>query len=94
MPSLYTLNLLESMGSIGWMVPSVLVGIQWSGNEVLHWLGLRKFKVSDNDTCVCVYIYHAYICVHMFVCTLLEMEHLKHACFSTFHGATTSDFHA
>ena len=54
MPSLYALNLLESMGSIRWMVPSVLVGIQWSGNEVLHWLGLQKFKASDNDMCVCV----------------------------------------
>ena len=37
MPSQYALNLVESMGSVGWMVPTVLLGIRWSGNEVLHW---------------------------------------------------------
>ena len=50
MPSLYAL---ESMGSIGWMVPPVLLSIQWSGNEVLHWSGLQKFKAGD-DVCACV----------------------------------------
>ena len=54
MPSLYALNLLESMGGVGWMVPPVLLGIQWSGNEVLRWSGLQKFKASDNDVCSCV----------------------------------------
>ena len=56
MPSLYALNLLESMGSVGWMVPPVLLGIQWSGNynEVLHWSGLQKLKAGDNDVCACV----------------------------------------
>ena len=54
MPSLYALNLLESMGGVGWIVPPVLLGIQWSGNEVLHWSGLQKFKASDKDVCACV----------------------------------------
>ena len=53
MPSLYALNLLESMGGVGWMVPTVLLDTQWCGNEVLHWLGLQKFKAGDN-VCSCV----------------------------------------
>ena len=54
MPSLYALNWLENMGGVGWMVPTVLLGTQWCGNEVLHWLGLQKFKAGDNDVCGCV----------------------------------------
>ena len=54
MPSLYALNLLESMGGVGWMVPTVLLGTQWSGNEVLHSSGLQNFKAGDNDVCTCV----------------------------------------
>ena len=52
MPSQYALNLVESMGSAEWIVPTVLLGIQWSGNEVLHWT--TKFKASDTDLCACV----------------------------------------
>ena len=52
MPSQCALNLVESMGSVGWMVPTVLLGIQWSGNEV--YTGLQKFMASDTDLCACV----------------------------------------
>ena len=48
--------------SVGWMVLPVLLGIQWSGNEVLYWSGLQKFRLAIM-MCVPIVAVCVYMCV-------------------------------